>query len=166
MTTIVYPGTFDPITNGHIDLVQRASRLFGHVIIAVADSKKKRPLFDLSQRQHLCQLSLADVNNVEVRSFTGLITDCVADSGAFAVLRGVRAIADFEYELQMANMNRALQPGFESVFLTPSDHLSYISATLVREIASMGGDVTSFVHPAVAAALIQKFAARGHNGEN
>ena len=166
MTAIVYPGTFDPITNGHTDLVKRASRLFDRVIIAVADSKKKQPLFNLDQRQKLCRLVLADLDCVEVRSFSGLVTECVADSGAFAVLRGVRAIADFEYELQMANMNRALQPGFESVFLTPSDHLSYISATLVREIASMGGDISSFVHPAVAEALTQKFAACNHKGEN
>jgi pantetheine-phosphate adenylyltransferase len=157
MTSIVYPGTFDPITNGHIDLVQRASRLFDRVIIAVADSKKKQPLFDLEQRKALCRLALTDVKNIEICTFRGLLTDLVTDCGTFAVLRGVRAIADFEYELQMANMNRALSPGFESVFLTPSDHLSYISASLVREIASMNGDISAFVHPAVASALQERF---------
>jgi pantetheine-phosphate adenylyltransferase len=157
MASIVYPGTFDPITNGHIDLIHRAARLFDRVIIAVADSRKKQPLFDLAQRQRLCQLALADAGRVEIRTFGGLITDFVADCGAHAVLRGVRAIADFEYELQMANMNRALRPDFETVFLTPADHLSYISASLVREIASMGGDISAFVHPAVASALQDQF---------
>jgi len=158
MTSIVFPGTFDPITNGHIDLVQRASRLFDRVIIAVADSRKKQPMFDIEQRKALCEQALADLDNIEVRTFSGLITNFVAECGAYAVLRGVRAIADFEYELQMANMNRALNPEFESVFLTPADHLSYISATLVREIASMGGDVSAFVHPVIAEALQQKLA--------
>lgn len=157
MTAVVYPGTFDPITNGHIDLVERASRLFGLVIVAVADSEKKRPLFDLQERLRLCERALTGMSNVEVRAFRGLLTEFVPRCGTHVVLRGLRAVSDFEYELQLANMNRALYPRFESVFLTPSDHLSFISASLVREIASMGGDITPFVHPEVARALRQKF---------
>jgi pantetheine-phosphate adenylyltransferase len=159
MTAVVYPGTFDPITNGHIDLVERASRLFERVVVAVADSEKKRPLFDLQERLQLCERALAGIANVEVCAFRGLLTDFVPSCGTHAVLRGLRAVSDFEYELQLANMNRALSPHFESVFLTPSDHLSFISASLVREIASMGGDIAPFVHLEVARALRRKFAA-------
>lgn len=157
MTAVVYPGTFDPITNGHIDLIERAAKLFDHVILAIAHSEKKQPLFDLEERTALCQQSLSHINTIEIRPFTGLLTQFVTSCGTNVVLRGLRTVADFEYEFQLTNMNRALSPQFESVFLTPSDHLSYISATLVREIASMGGNVEPFVPPAVSQALQQKF---------
>ena len=157
MNTVVYPGTFNPITNGHIDLVERASRLFGRVVVAIATSSQKQPLFDLQERKALCETALAGLKNVEIREFSGLLTDFVRSCDANIVLRGVRTVGDIEYELKMANMKRALSPRFETVFLTPADHLSYISATLVREIASMGGDVSPFVHPAVLRALHEKF---------
>ena len=156
--TIVYPGTFDPITKGHIDLVERAGKLFERVVIAIAQSEKKQPLFDLDERTTLTREALSHINNVEVCSFTGLLTDLVTEQGSHCVLRGLRAVADFEYEYQLANMNRALKPDFESVFLTPSENLAYISSSLVREIASMGGDITPFVAPNVAEALKKKFA--------
>ena len=155
--SIVYPGTFDPITKGHIDLVERAAKLFGSVIIAIAQSEKKQPLFDLKERTTLTQEALSHIDNVEVCSFTGLLTDLVTEQGSHCVLRGLRAVADFEYEYQLANMNRKLAPQAESLFLTPAEHLSYISSTLIREIASLGGDVTEFVHPAVDAALKEHF---------
>jgi pantetheine-phosphate adenylyltransferase len=157
MTIVVYPGTFDPVTNGHIDLVERASRLFGRVVVAIAHSEKKQPLFDLEERTALCEQTLGHLDNIEIRPFTGLLAEFVKTCGTNVVLRGLRTVADFEYEFQLTNMNRAQNPQFESVFLTPSDHLSYISATLVREIASMGGNVEPFVHPQVAQALKQKF---------
>lgn len=157
MTAVVYPGTFDPITNGHVDLIERASRLFDHVIVAIAHSEKKQPLFDLEERTELCQQALSHIDTIEIRPFNGLLTQFVASCGTNVVLRGLRTVADFEYEFQLTNMNRALNPQFESVFLTPSDHLSYISATLVREIASMGGNVEPFVHPVVVQALQGKF---------
>jgi pantetheine-phosphate adenylyltransferase len=159
MTAVVYPGTFDPITNGHIDLVERAARLFDRVIVGIAHSESKRPLFDLQERTALCEAALSHVKNLEIRPFSGLLVDFVESCNTHVVLRGLRAVSDFEYEFQLANMNRAQNPLFESVFLTPSDHLSYISATLVREIASMGGDITPFVHPAVAEGLRKKFPA-------
>lgn len=155
--TVIYPGTFDPITNGHVDLVERASRLFDKVVVAIAFSAKKAPLFSLEERVALCQQSLAAVENVEVKGFSNLLTDFARSENARCVLRGLRAVADFEYEFQLANMNRALYPEFESVFLTPSEHLSYISSSLVREIASLDGEVTPFVPPVVAAALKEKF---------
>lgn len=160
MTTVVYPGTFDPITNGHIDLVERAARMFDRVIVAIAHSEKKRPLFDLQQRTALCRKALAPLQNVEIKAFSGLLTEFVESCGSHIALRGVRTAGDFEYEIQLANMNRAQRPQFESVFLTPPAHLSFISATLVREIASMGGNVSPFVHAAVAEALEEKFAGR------
>lgn len=157
MRTVLYPGTFDPITIGHIDLVERASRLFDRVIIAIAISKRKGPLFTLEERIDLCQQSLGHLPNVEIRGFDILVVKFLQETGACAVLRGLRAVSDFEYEFQLANMNRAMDPKFETIFLTPADHLSYISSTLVREIASLDGDVTKFVHPSVAAALTEKF---------
>ena len=151
--SIVYPGTFDPITKGHIDLVERAARLFDRVVVAIAQSEKKEPLFDLEERTTLTREALSHVNNLEVCSFTGLLTDLVTEQGSNCVLRGLRAVADFEYEYQLANMNRAMSPSFESVFLTPSAELSYISSSLVREIAALGGDVSRFVPTNVAEAL-------------
>lgn len=157
-TAVVYPGTFDPITNGHVDLVQRASRLFDRVVVGIAFNEKKTPLFPLEKRVQLCQAALADMDNVEVVGFSNLLTDFATSQGIHCVLRGLRAVADFEYEFQLANMNRALLPTFESIFLTPSEHLSYISSSLVREIASLDGDVTPFVPPVVAEALRERFA--------
>lgn len=153
---VVYPGTFDPITNGHIDLVQRASKLFDFVVVAVAASPKKKPLFTLDERVQQCAEVLASLNNVTVCGFSGLLADFVRDQGANGIVRGLRAVSDFEYEFQLANMNRALAPEMESLFLTPAEHLSYISSTLVREIALLGGDVHKFVPPSVEAALKTK----------
>lgn len=156
--TVIYPGTFDPITNGHVDLVERAARLFDHIVVAIAYSAKKTPLFSLDERVALCAGALAHLDNVEVCGFSNLLTDFARSRGSTCVLRGLRAVADFEYEFQLANMNRAIYPEFESIFLTPSEHLSYISSSLVREIASMGGNVTPFVPAIVADALAQRFA--------
>jgi pantetheine-phosphate adenylyltransferase len=157
MRTIIYPGTFDPITHGHANLVERAARLFDKVIIAIATSRKKAPLFDEATRIRLAQEALPHVPNVEVCGFSGLIVELVRDKGAIAVLRGVRSMTDFDYELQMAGMNSAMYADFETVFLTPANNYAFISSTLVREIASMKGDVSNFVHPAVNAALKQRF---------
>lgn len=155
-TRIVYPGTFDPITNGHKDLVERASRMFDHVIVAVAASNKKGPMFTLDERVGLAREVLAHLPNVEVKGFDKLLSFFVQEQGANVVLRGLRAVSDFEYEFQLANMNRQLMSDFETVFLTPSEHLSFISSSLVREIAILGGDVTKFVSPCVADAFKQK----------
>lgn len=155
--SVVYPGTFDPITNGHIDLIERAAKLFDRVVIAIASSEKKTPLFTLEERVDLTSSVLSHLDNVEVTGFSNLLTDFVTEQGSNCVLRGLRAVADFEYEFQLANMNRAMKPDFESVFLTPAEHLAYISSSLVREIASLGGDITPFVAPQVALALMQKF---------
>jgi len=157
MNTVAYPGTFDPITNGHSDLVERASKLFDRVIVAVAESPKKRPLLPLEQRVELTKLALAHLENVEVVGFSGLLAEFLRKHNANIILRGLRAVSDFEYEFQLANMNRKLAPEAESLFLTPDEHLSFISSTLIREIASLGGDVAEFVHPAVDAALKQHF---------
>jgi pantetheine-phosphate adenylyltransferase len=157
MNTVAYPGTFDPITNGHSDLVERASKLFDRVIVAVAESPKKRPLLPLEQRVELTKQALAHLDNVEVVGFSGLLAEFLRKHDANVILRGLRAVSDFEYEFQLANMNRKLAPEAESLFLTPDEHLSFISSTLIREIASLGGDVAEFVHPAVNAALKQHF---------
>jgi pantetheine-phosphate adenylyltransferase len=155
--TIVYPGTFDPITNGHVDLVERASRLFHHVVVAIASSEKKQPLFDLEERIGLAKQALSHLDNIEVLGFDYLLVNFVKDRNADAVLRGLRAVSDFEYEFQLANMNRAMSPDLESVFLTPKAKFSFLSSTLVREIASMGGKIDSFVDPIVMSALQEKF---------
>ncbi|GAB3111149.1 pantetheine-phosphate adenylyltransferase [Aestuariicella hydrocarbonica] len=157
MKHVVYPGTFDPITNGHIDLVERACRLFDKVTIAIAASTKKNPLFTLDQRVAQVGKVLAHLDNVEICGFDILLADLVKQKKANGVLRGLRAVSDFEYEFQLANMNRALMPDMESLFLTPAEHLSYISSSLVREIASLGGDVSKFVPPIVAQDLKDKF---------
>ncbi|WP_439101939.1 pantetheine-phosphate adenylyltransferase [Congregibacter sp.] len=155
--TIIYPGTFDPITIGHVDLVERASKLFDRVVVAIAFSEKKTPLFSLDERVDLCSEALAGIDGVEVKGFSNLLTDFVISENARCVLRGLRAVADFEYEFQLANMNRALYPEFESIFLTPSEHLSYISSSLVREIAALKGNITPFVPENVSNALEWKF---------
>ena len=159
--TVIYPGTFDPITNGHVDLVERASRLFDKVVLGIAHSEKKTPLFSLEQRVALCKASLSHLDNVEVVGFSNLLIDFAREQGARCVLRGLRAVADFEYEFQLANMNRAMYPDFESIFLTPSEHLSYISSSLVREIAALDGDISPFVPEPVNAAVRERYPNRG-----
>lgn len=150
---VIYPGTFDPITHGHSDLIQRAARLFDKIIVAVAANASKDPVFPLSKRLELVKVVLADFDNVEVHSFDSLLIDFAKQQGADIILRGLRAVSDFEYEFQLASMNRKLDADIETVFLTPSEQYSYISSTLVREIAALNGDVSSFLHPAVAKAL-------------
>ena len=156
-SAVVYPGTFDPITNGHVDLVQRACKMFDRVVIGVAASPKKKPLFSLEERVDLCTQVLSHCKEVEVCGFDSLLVDLVREKNARGVVRGIRAVSDFEYEFQLANMNRALEPEMESLFLTPAEHLSFISSSLVREIASLGGSVKKFVPPAVEEALAEKF---------
>ena len=158
---VVYPGTFDPITNGHVDLVQRASHLFDQVVVAVAANKKKKPLFTTEERVELARQVLTGYDNVEICGFDCLLKDLVEEKGAYGVVRGLRAVSDFEYEFQLANMNRVLAPSMESLFLTPAEHLSYISSSLVKEIASLGGDVSTFVPAEVEHALKTKFTTLG-----
>jgi pantetheine-phosphate adenylyltransferase len=156
MVIAVYPGTFDPLTRGHEDLVRRAATLFDSIVLAVAEAKAKRPFFTPEERIAMAREVLADVKNVKVVGFSGLLTDFVRKQGSRVVLRGLRAVSDFEYEFQLAGMNRNLYPGMETVFLTPSEQHMFISATLVREIATLGGDVSEFVHPTVARRLKER----------
>jgi pantetheine-phosphate adenylyltransferase len=153
MKTVVYPGTFNPITNGHTDLVERAARLFDRVVVAVGTSTQKTNGMALDERVGLCQQVLAHLPNVEVRGFTCLLTDFVRQVDAKLILRGLRTVADFEYEFQLVGMNRVLAPEIETMFLAPAENLAYISSTLVREIATYGGDISRFVHPSVAQAM-------------
>ncbi|WP_115717013.1 pantetheine-phosphate adenylyltransferase [Gallaecimonas mangrovi] len=153
---VIYPGTFDPITNGHTDLVERASRLFSHVIVGVAANPSKKPLFSLEERVKLANKVVSHLQNVEVVGFSGLLIDFATKNSATVLIRGLRAVSDFEYEFQLANMNRRLKPDLESVFLTPAEENSFISSTLVKEVALHGGNVSQFVHPEVAEALIKK----------
>ncbi len=157
MPKVIYPGTFDPITNGHTDLIERAGRMFDEIVVAVAYNSKKQPLLNLEERCELVRKATAHIPNVTVTGFSNLLADFVREQNATVILRGLRAVSDFEYEFQLADMNRRLAPEIESVFLTPANHLSYISSTLIREIASLGGDVSEFVDPAVAEALANKF---------
>ena len=156
MQRAVYPGTFDPMTMGHVDLVKRASKLFDSVIIAIASSDSKKPMFSLEERIEIGNKIFADDPKVEVIGFSGLLVNFAKDNDANILIRGLRVVADFEYEFQLANMNRAMSPDIESVFLTPKEEYSYISSSLVKEIATMGGDVTRFVDPVTLAALNQK----------
>lgn len=149
----IYPGTFDPITNGHTDLVERASRLFDRVIVAIAVNTKKGPMLDLDLRINLATQVLSHLDNVEVCGFDCLLTKFAEQRDCNIIIRGLRAVSDFEYEFQLANMNRAQSPDIESVFLTPSEQYSFVSSTLIREIASLQGDVSKFVHPLVDEAL-------------
>ncbi|MEN8177988.1 MAG: pantetheine-phosphate adenylyltransferase [Pseudomonadota bacterium] len=158
MPTVVYPGTFDPITNGHSDLVARAAKLFGKVIVAIAVNPGKNPAFDLQQRVALAKTVLVGIENVEVCAFDNLLVNFVRQRKAEVILRGLRAVSDFEYEFQLAGMNRRLAPTVETLFLTPAEQFAYISSGLVREIASLGGDVSEFVHPQVSAALNKRYA--------
>ena len=156
MLTVVYPGTFDPFTRGHEDLVRRAARLFDRVVVGIAASEAKRPMFELDERIAMAREVLADLPNATVTGFSSLLMAFVHDQGARAILRGLRAVSDFEYEFQMAGMNRRLWPEVETLFLTPSEQYMFVSATIVREIARFGGDVRDFVHPSVAAKLKAK----------
>jgi len=152
----VYPGTFDPITNGHTDLVARAARLFDKVVLGVAQHTGKSTVCGIDQRVELARIALADQSNVEVVAFEGLLVDFCSKVGANLVIRGLRAVSDFEYEFQLAGMNRRLAPQIETIFLTPAEQYAFISSTLVREIARLGGDVSEFVHPEVNKALASK----------
>jgi pantetheine-phosphate adenylyltransferase len=149
MTIAVYPGTFDPFTRGHEDLVRRASSIFTKLIVGVADSKNKRPIFTLAERIEIAKEVLSHYPNVEIAGFSGLLKDFAREHSARVIVRGLRAVSDFEYEFQMAGMNRYLLPDVETLFLTPSDQYQFISGTFVREIALMGGDVSKFVFPSV-----------------
>ena len=153
---VVYPGTFDPFTRGHEDLVRRASRLFERVVVAIADSETKRPYFTAAERIAMAREVLRPFPNVEVLGFSSLLMKFVHEQGAQAILRGLRAVSEFEYEFQMAGMNRNLYPDVETLFLTPDEKNMFISATIVREIARFGGDVSKFVHPHVAEKLRAK----------
>lgn len=153
MVTAIYPGTFDPITNGHADIAERAANMFEKVIIAVADSNSKKTLFPVEERVVLASNVLSGSKNIEVISFNSLVTDFAKVNDASVIVRGIRAVSDFDYEFQMAGMNRQLTPEVETVFLAPAENLSFISSSLVREISSFGGDVSKFVHPSVLIAL-------------
>lgn len=151
--TAIYPGTFDPVTNGHLDIVRRAAQLFGRVVVGVAANPSKQPFFTLEERVDLVRAALGDVGNIEVRGFDRLLVDFARQCDARVVLRGLRAVSDFEHEFQLAGMNRRLAPDVETVFLTPADEFTYLSSSLVREIAALGGDVSHFVPRVVEAAL-------------
>ncbi len=153
----VYPGTFDPITNGHSDLIQRASQLFSKIIIAVTKHTRKNVAFELEQRIELARTVLEPYPNIQVMPFDGLLVDFCQTQQAQVVLRGLRAVSDFEYEFQLAGMNRRLAPNIETLFLTPAEHYTFISSTLVREVAALNGDISTLVHPAVQHALQLKY---------
>ncbi|HJW11289.1 MAG TPA: pantetheine-phosphate adenylyltransferase [Albitalea sp.] len=161
MIRAVYPGTFDPLTRGHEELVRRASTLFETIVLGIADSRAKRPFFSLHERIDMARAALTNCANVTVVGFSGLLIDFARQQGARAIVRGLRAVSDFEYEFQLAGMNRNLYPEIETVFLTPSEQHMFISATLVREIATLGGDVSKFVHPYVCAKLREKVESLG-----
>ena len=154
---IVYPGTFDPVTCGHEDLVRRALKLCDEVVVAVADNAPKTPCFSLEERVELLTLALAGLPGVRVQPFSGLLVDFVRSVGTNLVLRGLRAVSDFEFEFQLAGMNRRLDPEMETVFLTPAEQHMFVSASMVREIARLHGDVKPFVHPEVAKRLVARF---------
>jgi pantetheine-phosphate adenylyltransferase len=159
MTTAIYPGTFDPITYGHIDLVKRAAPLFDNVIVAIAINPGKQPVFSLEERVALAKETLQGLDNIEVRGFEGLLVNEAINMGANVIIRGLRAVSDFEYELQLATMNRRMQSKVETLFLTPAENLSFVSSSLVKEIAVLGGDVSEFVAPCVQTALKAKLPA-------
>ncbi len=152
----VYPGTFDPITAGHMDLIKRAARFYDRLVIAVADNRNKNTLFTLEERIALVEQVLEEFNNVEVRGFNTLLVDFVHEVGGNVLLRGLRAVSDFEYEFQLASMNRKLAPEIETMFMTPAEQYAFISSSLVKEVSVLGGDVSEFVHPAVSKALKKK----------
>jgi len=158
MRTVIYPGSFDPITNGHLDVIQRASKLFDRVIVAIAQNESKNPLFPLEERRGLVSDSLEALENVETDTFTGLLVDYVEKRSGHAILRGLRAVSDFEFEFQLALMNRKLNERVETIFMMPKDTYTFLSSRIVKEIARLGGDVSAFVPPHVAAALTSKLA--------
>lgn len=160
----VYPGTFDPLTRGHEDLVRRASRLFGSLVLGVAESRSKSPLFSVDERVAIAREVLSDVKNLRVVGFSGLLIDFVRQQDSRVILRGLRAVSDFEYEFQLAGMNRSLAPGVETLFLTPSDRYLFLSATIVREIAVLGGNIEAYVHPLTVERMREKIG-RGDGGE-
>jgi len=164
MTGAMYPGTFDPITNGHYDLVRRAARIFGRVVVAIAANPGKAPLFSVDERVELAREVLKDIANVEVMGYAGLTVDFARQHGLPVIVRGLRAVSDFEFEFQLATMSRHLSDTVDYVFLTPTEQFNFISSTLIREIASLGGDVSQFVHPAVASALQRAWARRHAQG--
>lgn len=153
MATAIYPGTFDPATLGHIDLISRAAKLFDEVIVAVAENQGKAPLFSLEERVSMLKDSINELGNVRVIGFNNLLMDCAREQKANTILRGLRAVSDFEYEFQLASMNRHLDPSIETTFLTPSENYAFVSSTLIKEVASLGGDVSEFVSPQVMEAL-------------
>jgi pantetheine-phosphate adenylyltransferase len=153
----IYPGTFDPITNGHLDIIARASRLFHQVIVAVAVNAGKAPLFTLNERVDLAKTATANLNNVEVTGFGNLLVDCARENGATVILRGLRAVSDFEYEFQMAGMNRNLAPELETLFLTPTEKYTFISSSVIKAIAQFNGDISAFVPENVQRQLVEKY---------
>lgn len=159
-TPALYPGTFDPITNGHADLVRRAARIFDRVVVAIAANPRKEPTFPLAMRVELARTVLSEISNVEVTGYEGLTVDFATERQLPVMIRGLRAVSDFEFEFQLATMSRQIAPDVETVFLTPAEQFTYISSTLVREVASFGGDVSKFVHPAVNARLIEHYGKR------
>lgn len=158
MRTAVYPGSFDPITNGHLDVIQRAARLFDTVIVAIAVNESKSPLFTMAQRKDLTARSVQHLANVRVDTFTGLLVDYVLEKGGEAVIRGLRAVSDFEFEFQLALMNRKLNERVETIFMMPKESYTFISSRMIKEVARLGGDISSFVPPHVEAALKEKYA--------
>ncbi|MBP6294358.1 MAG: pantetheine-phosphate adenylyltransferase [Hydromonas sp.] len=154
----IYPGTFDPLTRGHEDLIRRGAKIFDQLIVGVADSRNKRPFFTLDERVALSTEVLSHYPNVVVKGFSGLLKDFVRENNGNVILRGLRAVSDFEYEFQMAGMNRYLLPDVETMFMTPSDQYQFISGTIVREIAHLGGDISKFVFPSVEQAVKRKYA--------
>jgi len=159
-TNAMYPGTFDPLTRGHEDVVRRAASIFTNVLVAVASNPNKKPMFDVDERCDLARTVLADLSNVQISSYSGLTVEFAHQRGYSVVVRGLRAVSDFEFEFQLASMNRHLQPDIETVFMVPKEKFTFISSTRVREIAELGGDVASFVHPAVEAAFKRKLGRR------
>jgi pantetheine-phosphate adenylyltransferase len=153
ITSALYPGTFDPVTNGHLDLVRRAATIFERVVVAIAANPAKAPLFSLEERVRLAEAVLGDIPNVEVLGYTGLTVAFAQENGLGVMIRGLRAVSDFEFEFQLATMSRQLSPHVETVFLTPTEQFSFISSSMIREIALLGGDVSRFVHPVVEEAL-------------
>ncbi|KLV07442.1 phosphopantetheine adenylyltransferase [Photobacterium aquae] len=159
-TRVIYPGTFDPITNGHLDLIERAAAMFDHVVVGIAFNPSKKPLFDLQERVELATQITRHLDNVEIVGFSGLLVDFAKEYQANVLVRGLRAVSDFEYEFQLANMNRRLMPELETVFLTPAEENSFISSTIVKEVALHKGDVSQFVDPIISEALKAKLGQR------